>query len=74
MANLKLKVDEDLCTGCQVCCDTAPKTFRLKDAGVAEAFNPQGDDDDTIMQAAQSCPVDAISVVNGDSGDKLWPK
>lgn len=54
-------VDQDTCTGCGLCPDIAPNTFELNDEGVAEVTDPQGDDEDTIQEAIDSCPVEAIS-------------
>ena len=55
------EVDADLCTGCELCVDIAPNTFELNDEGVAAAIDPDGDDEDTIQEAIDSCPVEAIS-------------
>ena len=54
-------VDADLCTGCELCVDTAPNTFQMNDEGISEVIDPQGDDEDTIQEAIDSCPVEAIS-------------
>ena len=54
-------VDQDTCTGCDLCPDIASDTFALNDDGVAEVTNPQGNDEDTIQEAIDSCPVSAIS-------------
>ncbi|HUS80684.1 MAG TPA: ferredoxin [Armatimonadota bacterium] len=54
-------VDADTCTGCDLCADIAPNTFELSDDGVAVVIDPQGDDEDTIQEAIDSCPVEAIS-------------
>ncbi len=54
-------VDEDLCTGCELCCDIAPNTFAMNDEGISEVIDPEGDDEDTIQEAIDSCPVEAIS-------------
>ncbi|MGD9496052.1 MAG: ferredoxin [Armatimonadota bacterium] len=54
-------VDEDTCTGCGLCQDIAPNTFELNDDGVAQVIDPHGDDEDTIQEAIDSCPVEAIS-------------
>jgi ferredoxin len=74
MANWKIVVDETTCIGCQTCAEVAPKTFRMRDDNIAELITPPGDDDETIMNGAQSCPVDAISIADQDTGQKLWPK
>ncbi|MBC7286587.1 MAG: ferredoxin [Armatimonadetes bacterium] len=54
-------IDEDACTGCGLCEQIAPNTFRLGDEGVAEVIDPEGDDEDTIQEAIDSCPSAAIS-------------
>ena len=54
-------VNQDECTGCELCCDTAPNTFRLNDEGISEVISPPGDDEETIQQAIDDCPVECIS-------------
>ncbi|MGQ9731655.1 MAG: ferredoxin [Candidatus Zipacnadales bacterium] len=54
-------VDQDLCTGCELCCETAPNTFAINDDGVAEVVNPTGDPEETIQEAIDGCPAEAIS-------------
>ncbi len=54
-------VDQDTCTGSGLCPDIASSTIQLNDDGVAEVIDPQGDDEDTIQEAIDSCPVEAIA-------------
>ena len=54
-------VDEDLCTGCGLCPDLAPGTFEMNDDNIAVIIDPQGDDEDAIQDAIDSCPVEAIA-------------
>jgi ferredoxin len=54
-------VDPDLCTGCELCTQTAENTFAMNDDGIAEVINPTGDDKDTIQEAIDQCPAEAIS-------------
>lgn len=54
-------VDQDICTGCTLCTDIAPNTFQMTDEGVSEVVDPQGDDEDTIQEAIDTCPVECIS-------------
>ncbi len=74
MSNWKIVVDEDACTGCEECCQTAPGTFRMRDDGIAEVIEPPGEDDETILEAARSCPTDAILISDANNGEKIWPK
>jgi ferredoxin len=54
-------VDADACTGCELCCDTAPNTFEMDDEGISTVKNPSGDPEDVIQEAIDDCPVEAIS-------------
>ena len=56
-----LVVDPDLCTGCELCVDIAPDTFQMNDEDISEVVNPQGDNEDAIQEAIDSCPSEAIS-------------
>jgi ferredoxin len=69
---LEIKVDEDECIGCGECAETAPNTFEVNDDNVAEVKVAAGDDEDTIVEAAKNCPVEAITVMSAD-GKQLAP-
>ena len=55
------EVDTDLCTGGELCVDIAPNTFELNDEGISEIIDPEGDDEDAIQEAIDSCPTEAIA-------------
>ena len=57
----KLKVDQDKCIGCGTCSALVPKVFKLDDDGKAEVVDPQGDSQEEIEKAIDSCPVGVIS-------------
>jgi ferredoxin len=57
----KVKVNQDTCIGCGACEATAPKTFKLNAQGKSVPKDPAGDDEETIQNAIDSCPVKAIS-------------
>ena len=69
---LIVEVDEGRCIGVGYCVDCAPRVFQLNSRRVAEVIDPDGADEATIMEAAQTCPVDAIFVETED-GIQLWP-
>lgn len=56
------KVDKEKCIGCGACAAVAPNTFKIGDDGKSEVSDPAGDPEETIKQAADSCPVQAISI------------
>ena len=69
---MKIEVDRELCTSVATCIAVAPNTFELDDEGIAIIKNPKGEDEATILQAAQSCPVNAI-IISDDAGKQIHP-
>lgn len=70
---LEISVSHDRCVGSQMCVLTAQDTFELDDGGQAVAKDPPGDDRETIVDAAGQCPVEAITVVDAETGEELLP-
>lgn len=60
----KAVVDKNKCIGCGSCVAVAPKSFKLGDDGKAEVVSPAGDNEKTVQQAIEGCPVGAISWEN----------
>jgi ferredoxin len=61
-------VDRSLCIGSGDCVDTAPDVFQLDEEDKAVVIDPDGAPYDEVLEAAQNCPVTAISVV-GEEGE-----
>ncbi len=68
----RIEVDRDACISAASCSALAPRTFGLDDEGKVVLLDPKGEADDVILEAARSCPVDAIRVYD-DSGKLIWP-
>ena len=70
----KVVVNRDLCIGAAPCTTVAPDAFELDDEGKAVVKpgweNVEGK---TVLEAAQSCPVNAIFVYD-DQGAQIYPK
>lgn len=62
---MKANVDKDTCIGCGMCPSICPDVFEMDDddgkAKVIVSEVPDGKDDEA-QDAADSCPVNAISV------------
>ena len=69
---MKIEVARELCTSVASCIAVAPGTFELDDEGIAIIKDIKGDDEKTILQAAQSCPVNAI-ILYDDNGKQIHP-
>ena len=61
---MKAKVDAGTCTGCTLCTDIAPDVFAMGDDGLAhaKAETVPVAAEATAKEAADSCPVSAITV------------
>jgi ferredoxin len=68
---IRIEVDRALCIGSGDCVETAPGVFELDDEDKAVVIDPDGEPVDTVLEAAQNCPVTAIFVA-GEDGD-LYP-
>ena len=60
---MKAIVDEEECTGCGLCAEACPEVFELSN-DVATVIGDDVPEDaiDTCKQAAEECPVEAISI------------
>ncbi len=60
---MKAVVDKETCTGCELCTQTCPEVFQMKDNKAEAHANPvpQGTEE-TCKKAAEECPVNAIKV------------
>jgi ferredoxin len=69
---LQVRVDRDLCIGVGNCVAFAPTVFKLDEENKAVVLDPSSVDDDTLLEAAESCPEQAI-IIEDDEGHQLFP-
>lgn len=69
---MKVHVDRDKCISAGTCVAIAPKTFALDEEGKVKVIDEKGDDEQTILDAAKSCPVIAIEIFE-DNGKRIFP-
>jgi len=70
---IAVSVDHDICVGNAMCITIATKAFELNDERQAVGANPDGDTEELILEAAENCPVAAITVIDADTGEQLFP-
>ncbi len=69
---MKVKIDRELCSGVSNCVAIAPTVFKLDDENKAVVLGPGSVDEETLMEAAKSCPENAI-ILEDDNGNQLYP-
>lgn len=68
----RIIVDRELCIGAATCLAFAAKTFRLDAENKAIVIDPPGDDEAAILEAARSCPTNAI-ILKDQAGNQIHP-
>jgi ferredoxin len=69
---MRVRVDRDLCRGLGNCVVLAPTVFKLDEAGKAIVIDPNSVDQDKLLEAAESCPENAI-ILENDEGHQVYP-
>jgi ferredoxin len=68
----RVAVDQDTCMGAGVCAGTAPDRFRLV-GGRSSPVDEQVEPDQLLLDVAESCPTEAITVRDA-AGRQLAPE
>lgn len=61
---MRVKIDKDLCIGCEACIDICPEVMEMQD----DLAFPKIEDDipedleDAVREAAEACPSQAIEI------------
>jgi ferredoxin/uncharacterized protein YuzE len=80
---LKVEVDPDKCLGFGSCVIVSPDVFRLDERPGKGVFQSRakldvldqagGKDFDNLLTAAQSCPTQAITIIDRKTGKRIYP-
>ena len=62
-------IDESSCIAQGDCVELLPEVFQLDDFAKVIGAGP----DDVILAAARECPVEAITVVDSETGAQVYP-
>jgi ferredoxin len=62
-------IDESSCIAQGDCVELAPQVFLLEDHATVIGSGP----DDLILAAARECPVEAITIIDSESGEQVYP-
>lgn len=73
MVPYRIEIDLFSCVGFAECAKTAPGVFQLDEfANQSSVLNAAGAGDDTILRAAEACPVSAISLYDVATGNRVF--
>ena len=80
---IKVEVDADKCLGFGSCVIVSPDVFRLDERPGQDVFRSRarldvldetgGKDFDNLLIAAQSCPTQAITIIDRKTGRRVYP-
>jgi ferredoxin len=69
----RIDVDRARCIGSGMCVGTAPGRFELDGDSRSHPVTETGPADQAVLDAAASCPVEAITVVDTATGEAIDP-
>jgi len=82
-SEIRVEVDPDKCLGFGSCVIVSPDVFRLDERPGKGVFRSRakldvldqtgGKDFDNLLTAAQSCPTQAITIINRKTGKRIYP-
>ncbi|GLF93927.1 ferredoxin [Streptomyces yaizuensis] len=69
----RIEVDRGVCIGSGMCVGSAPGGFRLDEARQAHPAAAETDAGEHLLEAAENCPVEAITITLLGSGEAVFP-
>ncbi|MFC7308511.1 ferredoxin [Streptomyces monticola] len=68
-----VEVDRGVCIGSGMCVAAAADRFRLDSARQSHPTEPETDANEQVLEAAEGCPVEAITITLLGSGEPVFP-
>ncbi|MDH5186484.1 MAG: ferredoxin [candidate division WOR-3 bacterium] len=66
---MKVSIDNDLCSGCELCVSTCPEVFEMQgDIATVKADAVPEEHEESVQQAADDCPTSAIIIESREEG------
>lgn len=70
---VRISIDYNKCVGSTMCIQVSPKVFGLSETRQAKVLDAHGDAFEAIKDAAEQCPVSAITLEDEASGERVFP-
>ena len=71
MSRWKVSVDKNVCISSAMCVAIAPDRFALDEQQRSSPVAAEIDPDEVVRDAAASCPSEAISLIDADTGQPV---
>ena len=80
--NIGVEIEKEACMGVGSCVAIAPQVFKIDEASLKSSFmsyaplelvDEKGASNQTILEAAQSCPYKAIIIQDKDKEERIFP-
>ncbi|MFT2014988.1 ferredoxin [Streptomyces sp. 796.1] len=68
-----IEVDQGACIGSGLCAGSVPEAFRMGAGRRAEPVAAEAVASDGVLEAAESCPVEAIALRLAPGGEPVFP-
>jgi ferredoxin len=72
-ARYRIQVDHAVCQGSGLCVGIAPENFKIGDDFKSRPLMETVDASDNVRDAAECCPLEAITVTDADTGEPVAP-
>ena len=70
---MRVVIDRSKCIAASNCIGMAPRVFMLDGSKKAIVIDASGADDTTVIEAAESCPTEAIALYDEETGEQIYP-
>lgn len=67
----RVEIDGALCSGFGTCVAAAPSVFELERKAVVATVLAATTDDEQAIEAAETCPMGALSIFDAANGDRV---
>lgn len=73
MPKFHILIDRDACIGDGLCTDKAPDVFEIDEDNMPVVKNPETKWPENLVWLAKNCPMDALTIIDAETGQKVWP-
>lgn len=67
-------INRDACVSDKLCWDKAPDVFEFDDEDKPFVKDANTKWPENLLWLAKNCPVDALTIIDAETGEKVWPK